>query len=66
MDDSVFAFLSSICSSEEIERQREEIVFHSTEDIFAPFYWGELGYTPQMEKDKIKTLSAHYYYYGEV
>lgn len=45
-----------------IERTKGEVVVHGPEDINTPLYRNGAGYKTEIENEKIKKLTVHYYY----
>lgn len=45
-----------------IERTKGEVVVHEPEDINTPLYRNGAGYKTEIENEKIKKLTVHYYY----
>lgn len=56
-------FLSRVCS-ESYERQKNEVLILSNDDVYSPMYRNNVGYKAQIEDDKILSLTAHYYLNG--
>lgn len=44
------------------ERTKGEVVVHGPEDINTPLYRNGAGYKTEIENEKIKKLTVHYYY----
>ena len=45
-----------------IERTKGEVVVHGPEDVNTPLYRNGAGYKTEIENEKIKKLTVHYYY----
>ncbi len=46
----------------DIERTKGEVVVHGPEDVNTPLYRNGAGYKTEIENEKIKKLTVHYYY----
>ena len=47
-----------------LERQRKEIIIYGNDDVTTPMYRNNTGYIGEIEKGKVKKLTAHYYMNG--
>ena len=56
-------FFSKVCP-ESYERQKDEILILSNDNVYSPMYRNNTGYKAQIEDDKILSLTAHYYLNG--
>ncbi len=58
-------YLQERCWSKALREQALEIKVKRKNDVNAPFFRGDVGYRrPKVEGNKIKELTAHYYYNG--
>ena len=55
-------FITKFFGDEYYEKRKNEVVVHGPEDVNTALYRNGAGYTTEIEDNKIKKMTVHYYY----